>query len=67
MSEQLSYKDLERKIEYQDMYIEQLHHVIAGLKRNRFGKKSEGFENPFQALLPFQIDVTIKDRPIARN
>ena len=67
MSEQLSYKDLERKIKYLAMYPGYLHHVIEGSKRNRFGTKSEGFENPFQALLPFRIDVTIKDRPIARN
>ena len=31
MSAELSYKDLEQKVEYQDMYIEQLHHVISGL------------------------------------
>ena len=47
MSAELSYKDLEQKVEYQDMYIEQLHHVIAGLKRDRFGwagnKKSIAF------------------------
>ena len=63
MSAELSYKDLEQKVEYQDMSIEQLHPVITGLKRDRFGKKSEGFENPFQAQLPFQIDETIKDIP----
>ena len=57
MSAELSYKNLEQKVEYQDMYIEQLHHVIAGLKRDQFGKKLEGFENPFQAQLPFQIAV----------
>ena len=43
MSAELFYKDLEKKVEYQDMYIEQLYHVIAGLKRDRSGKKSEGF------------------------
>ena len=40
----LSYEDLETKIElqdskleYQDQYIEQLQHMIADLRRHRFG------------------------------
>ena len=58
----LSYEDLETKIEsqetkiqlldtkleYQDQYIEQLQHIIADLRRHRFGTKSERFEHPAQ-------------------
>ena len=54
MSAELSYKDLEQKVEYQDMYIEQLHHVISELKRDRFGKKLEGFE-----ILPMHLQMAI--------
>jgi prefoldin subunit 5 len=39
---------LDSKLEYQNQYIEQLQHIIADLRRHRFGTKSERFENPSQ-------------------
>ena len=54
----LSYEDLETKIElldskleYQNQYIEQLQNIIADLRRHRFGTKSERFEHPAQGKL----------------
>ena len=49
----LSYEDLASKVEYLQHYVEQLQHMIAAFKRNRFGAKSEKFENPFQQHLDF--------------
>ena len=49
----LTYEDLASKVEYQQQYIEQLQHMIAEFRRNRFGVKSEKFDNPFQKNLEF--------------
>ena len=63
----LSYEDLETKIElqdskleYQDQYIEQLQHMIADLRRHRFGAKSERFEHPAQGKLELDNGSTIQ-------
>ena len=49
----LTYEDLESKVEYQQQYIEQLQHMVAEFRRNRFGVKSEKFDNPLQKHLEF--------------
>ena len=61
----LSYEDLETKIEYQDQYIEQLQHMIADLRRNRFGVKSERFEHPSQGKLELDNNQLIQQSPEA--
>ena len=71
----LSYEDLETKIEsqetkielldskleYQDQYIEQLQHIIADLRRHRFGTKSERFEHPAQGKLELDNNPLIQE------
>ena len=68
----LSYEDLETKIElldskleYQDQYIEQLKHIIADLRRHRFGTKSERFEHPAQGKLELDNNPLTQETPEA--
>ena len=75
----LSYEDLETKIEsqetkielqdskleYQNQYIEQLQHIIADLRRHRFGTKSERFEHPAQGKLELDNNQLIQQSPEA--
>ena len=42
-----------RKVEYQEQYIDQLQHMLLEARRNRFGVKSERYDNPFQESLNF--------------
>ena len=42
-----------RKVEYQEQYIAQLQHMLLEARRNRFGVKSEKYNNPFQESLNF--------------
>ena len=62
----LSYEDLETKIElldskleYQNQYIEQLQNIIADLRRHRFGTKSERFEHPAQGKLELDNSLSL--------
>ena len=68
----LSYEDLETKIElldskleYQNQYIEQLQNIIADLRRHRFGTKSERFEHPAQGKLELDNSPLTQQTPEA--
>ena len=68
----LSYEDLETKIElldskleYQDQYIEQLQHIIADLRCHRFGSKSDRFEHPAQGKLELDNNPLAQQTPEA--
>ena len=52
-------------LEYQDQTIEQLQHIIADLRRHRFGTKSERFEHPAQGKLELDNSPLTQQTPEA--
>ena len=50
---QPSYDDLKIELAYMKQDVDQLRYQIAELKRNRFGSRSEKFNNPMQNVLDF--------------